>query len=91
MTRVTDDATVTVVDATACIVLRSVKNETTDLAANRIENLSKAMVKILAHRPSYNYHHDPTLPLGAGMTTTVDRSDYDDLQKYARDALRGAM
>jgi len=91
MTKFPDDATETVVDAITCIVLRSVKNETTDLAANRIENLSKAMVQILAHRPSYNHHHDPTLPFGAGMTTTVDESDYDDLQKYARDALRGAM
>jgi hypothetical protein len=78
-------------DAADCLVLRLIDDDIANMAAWRIENLSAALVKILAHRPSYNHHNDSTLPDGFGITTTVDESDYNDLQTYARNALRGVL
>jgi hypothetical protein len=89
--RYPDDKTAVQIDKMTCGVLRCIEHEFSDLTAKRIEELSAAMVKILAHRPSYNHHSDSTLPDGLGITTTVDESDYNDLQTYARNALRGVL
>ena len=78
-------------DEMGCELLRIVGGDLCGYAAHRIEELSAAMVKILAHRPSYNHHNDTTFPDGLGITTTVDESDYNDLQTYARNALRGVL
>ena len=89
--RYPDDKTALEVDKTYCLWLRLLEYELAVASAKRIEELSAALVKILAHRPSYNHHNDSTLPDGLGITTTVDESDYDDLQTYARNALRGVL
>jgi hypothetical protein len=91
MSGMTSDNEAIETDEAACLVLRLIKDDIANMAAWRIENLSAALVKILAHRPSYNHHNDSTLPDGLGITTTVDESDYNDLQTYARNALRGAL
>ena len=74
-----------------CEILRSKDTLLHNIAARRIETLSAALARINAHRPSYNYHNDTTLPDGVCITTTVDESDYNDLQTYARNALRGVI
>jgi hypothetical protein len=91
MSGMTSDKEAIETDEMCCELLLFAGDEVSELAAWRIENLSAALVKILAHRPSYNHHNDTTLPDGLGITTTVDESDYNDLQTYARNALRGVL
>ena len=91
MSGMTSDKDAVESDEMGCELLRIVGGDLCGYAAHRIEELSAAMVKILAHRPSYNHHNNTTLPDGLGITTTVDESDYNDLQTYARNALRGAL
>jgi hypothetical protein len=91
MNGVNNDKEAVEADEMGCELLLLAGDQLSKMASWRIKNLSAAMVKILAHRPSYNHHNDTTLPDGLGITTTVDESDYDDLQTYARNALRGVL
>jgi hypothetical protein len=91
MNGVNNDKDAVEADEIGCELLRIVGGDLCGYAAHRIEELSAALVEILAHRPSYNHHNDSTLPDGVGITTTVDESDYNDLQTYARNALRGVL